>query len=173
METEWNCDRPGIQDLMADLKGSEVSQVVVLSTSRLWRSDLVKILIQREFRKHDVDVRAIDRPTYSIYHLSKNPSVFPIDSIMEILDQYERLEIALKLRRGRNKKASLGGYAGGATPLGYKCKRGSRVFEVDEKKLGTVQRVFQLRSENGTWSLQQLADFLNSEGHRTANTNLM
>jgi DNA invertase Pin-like site-specific DNA recombinase len=160
-------DRPGIQDLMADLKDSEVSYVVVLTTSRLWRSDLVKILIQREFKKHNVDVRAIDRPTYSIYNLSKDPSAFLINSMMEILDQYERLEIALKLRRGRNKKASLGGYAGGNTALGYQSKRGSKLLEIDNNKAATVQRLFEIKLSFPIWSLQQIADQLNKEGHRT------
>lgn len=160
-------DRPGIQDLMADLSGSGVSYIVVLTTSRLWRSDLVKILVQREFKKHNVDVRAIDRPTYSIYNLSKDPSAFLINSMMEILDQYERLEIALKLRRGRNKKASLGGYAGGNTALGYTNKRDSKVITIDEQKAITVQRVFELKATYPIWSLQQIADQLNQEGHRT------
>ena len=165
-------DRPGIQDLMADLSGSNVSYVIVLSTSRLWRSDLVKILIQREFKKHKIDVRAIDRPTYSIYNLSKDPSAFLINSMMEILDQYERLEIALKLRRGRNKKASLGGYAGGNTALGYQSKRGGKLLEIDNNKVATVQRVFEIKATFPDWSLQQIADCLNQEGHRTKENKL-
>jgi DNA invertase Pin-like site-specific DNA recombinase len=56
-------DRPAIQALLGDLKDSGVKHVVVLTTSRLWRSDFAKVLIQREFKRYGVDVRAIDRPT--------------------------------------------------------------------------------------------------------------
>lgn len=45
----------------------QVSKIIVLNTSRLWRSDMAKVLIQRELKKHEVDVKAIEQPNYSIY----------------------------------------------------------------------------------------------------------
>ena len=39
----------------------QVSKVIVLNTSRLWRSDMAKVLIQRELKKHKVDVKAIEQ----------------------------------------------------------------------------------------------------------------
>ena len=46
--------------------------------------------------------------------------------MLELLDQYQRLEIALKLSRGRKKKAEQGGYAGGGVLFGYKAKKDKR-----------------------------------------------
>lgn len=46
--------------------------------------------------------------------------------MFELLDVYERLEIALKLKRGRLQKAKDGGYAGGGAPFGYECLRGGK-----------------------------------------------
>ena len=60
-EEELTVERDGLQEMLADLEGNQVSMVVVLNTSRLWRSDMTKVLIQR------VDVRAIEQQTYSIY----------------------------------------------------------------------------------------------------------
>ncbi len=80
-----------------------MSQVVVLNTSRLWRSDMAKVLIQRELKKYEVDVKAIEQPNYSIY--THDPNDFLVNGMLELLDQYQRLEIALKLSRGRKKKA--------------------------------------------------------------------
>ncbi len=40
---------------------------------------------------------------YSIH--KKDPSDFLIKGLMELLDQYQRLEIGLKLTKERNKKA--------------------------------------------------------------------
>jgi DNA invertase Pin-like site-specific DNA recombinase len=161
-------DRPGIQGLLGDLKESGVKHVVVLTTSRLWRSDFAKVLIQREFKRYGVDVRAIDRPTYSIFKNDKDPSAFLVNGMMELLDQYERLEIALKLRRGRIRKATKGGYAGGGPAIGYKTKRGMKALEADAFKADTVRRVFQLRTANPTWSLERIAIQLNLDGHTTA-----
>lgn len=39
--------------------------MVVLNTSRLWRADIVKVLIQRELKRYKVDVKAIEQPQYS------------------------------------------------------------------------------------------------------------
>lgn len=166
-EEDMVVDRAGIQDLMGDLPDSGVTFVVTLTTSRLWRSEIAKILIQRELKRHTVDVRAVDRPTYSIYNLDKDPSAFLINGMMELLDQYERLEISMKLRRGRRKKASLGGYAGGGTGMGYTIRKGSKVLELDEKKVATVVRVFALKDSNPRWSNQRIAETLNGEGHTT------
>ena len=42
---------------------------------------------------------------------------------MELLDAYQRLEIAMKLGKGRNKKAKEGGYAEGRATFGYKVRK--------------------------------------------------
>jgi len=103
-------EREGLQEMLADLKGRNVSVVVVLNTSRLWRSEMAKVLIQRELKRHKVDVKAIEQPNYSIY--AHDPNDILVNGMLELLDQYQRLEIALKLSRGRKKKAQQGGYAG-------------------------------------------------------------
>ncbi len=114
-----------------------------MNTNRLWRSDIVKVLIHREFKRFGVDICSIEQPQYSIY--KKDSNDFLINGLMELLDQYQRLEIALKLGRGRNKKAQQGGYAGGNVALGYKVKKGQKVLQVDKEQAKTVQRVFELK----------------------------
>jgi DNA invertase Pin-like site-specific DNA recombinase len=110
-EDELTIEREGLQEMLSDLKWRDVKYIVVLNTSRLWRADMVKVLIQRELKRHKVDVKAIEQPQYSIY--AHDPNDFLVNGMMELLDQYQRLEIALKLSRGRRKKAQEGGYAGG------------------------------------------------------------
>lgn len=119
-------ERDGLQEMLADLKGRNIAAVVVLNTSRLWRSDMAKVLIQRELKRHKVDVKSIEQPNYSIY--AHDPNDFLVNGMLELLDQYQRLEIALKLSRGRKKKAQQGGYAGGGVPFGYKARKGQKVM---------------------------------------------
>lgn len=147
------------------LSSHKVDYVVTLNTSRLWRSDIVKVLIHRELKKYGVDIKSIEQPQYSIY--KKDPSDLLINGLMELLDQYQRLEIAMKLGRGRNKKASQGGYAGGNVALGYIAKKGKKAIEVDSRQAKTVRRVFELSRQNPDWSLSRLAMQLNQEGHQT------
>jgi site-specific DNA recombinase len=83
------------QTILAAIVAQDIDGVVVLNTSRLWRSDIVKVLVHREFKKYGVDVRSIEQPTYSIY--KKDPSDYLINGLMELLNAYQRLEIAMKL----------------------------------------------------------------------------
>jgi DNA invertase Pin-like site-specific DNA recombinase len=164
-EEALEVDRIGFQSMLAALSTQTIDSVIVLNTSRLWRSDIVKVLVHREFKKHGVDVRSIEQPTYSIYKI--DPNDFLINGLMELLDQYQRLEIALKLGRGRYKKAEQSGYAGGRATFGYKAKKGQKHIQVDERQAQTVRRVFQLKQEHPAWSLTQIAEAMNEEGFIT------
>jgi DNA invertase Pin-like site-specific DNA recombinase len=159
-------EREGLQEMLADLKGKSITSVVVLNTSRLWRSDLAKVLIQRELKRAKVDVKSIEQPNYSIF--THDPNDFLVNGMLELLDQYQRLEIALKLSRGRKKKAEQGGYAGGGAPFGYKAQKGQRTLEVDWSHAIVVHRLFELRELFPHWSLSQLAKQLNYDGYLTA-----
>ncbi|UFJ40492.1 recombinase family protein [Brevibacillus humidisoli] len=164
-EEALEVDRIGFQSMLAALSIQTIDAVVVLNTSHLWRSDIVKVLVHREFKKYGVDVRSIEQPTYSIY--KKDPNDFLINGLMELLDQYQRLEVALKLGRGRHKKAEQGGYAGGRATFGYRAKKGQKYIQVDEKQAQTVRRLFQLKEEHPLWSLTQIAEAMNEEGFTT------
>lgn len=45
-EEALEIDRLGLQEMLAHLSSVQIDYVVVLNTSRLWRSDIVKVLIQ-------------------------------------------------------------------------------------------------------------------------------
>lgn len=151
--------------MLAALFAQTIDAVVVLKTSRFWRSDIVKVLVHREFKKHGVDVQSIEQPTYSIY--KKDPSDFLINGLMELLDAYQRLEISMKLSRGRNKKAQQGGYARGRAAFGYSEKKGQKAIEINLDEALAVQRVFELKELFSDWSLSELAFQMNYDGFTT------
>ena len=157
-------DREGLLDMLSRLKDGDIQYVVVLATNRLWRSDIAKVIIHRELKKYSVDIKSIDAPSYSIY--TSNPTDIFVNGMMELLDYYERLEIARKLGRGRKKKAQTGGYSGGGAPYGYKAVRGSKVLEVDPLEAKGVRRVFELVREYPDMSLRDIASQMNIEGYR-------
>ena len=61
-------DRDGLQDLLAHLNGADA--VIVANTSRLWREDITRALIQRELKKADKDVVAVA----GAYSVTRNKS---------------------------------------------------------------------------------------------------
>lgn len=166
-EDEMSIERDGLLDMLASLREKDIQYIVVLSTNRLWRSDLVKVLLHRELKKNNVDIKAIDRPQYSIYTQSSN-EIF-VNGMFELLDVYERLEIALKLKRGRLQKAKGGGYAGGGAPYGYGCLRGGKKLYVNTTEAGAVQRVFEIRQSFPDMTLKNMAEFMKIEGYKGRN----
>jgi site-specific DNA recombinase len=164
-EESLEIEREGFQDMLTRLSIGQVDYVVVLNTNRLWRSDLVKVLVHREFKKYGVDVKSIEQPNYSIY--KKDPNDFLVNGLMELLDEYQRMEIALKLGRGRNKKAMQGGYAGGRAAFGYSAKKGQKTIEIIQDEALAVKRLFELKELYPKWSLAELACQMNSEGFTT------
>ena len=169
-EDDFIIQREGLQEMLSDLESKEVKYIVVLNTSRLWRSDMVKVLIHRELKRHDIDIKAIEQPNYSIYN--SDPNDFLVNGMMELLDQYQRLEIAMKLGRGRKKKASNGGYAGGRVAFGYSAKKSQKSIQVNKIQAETVRRIFNIKEEYQDYSLSQIANKINSEGYRTAQEKL-
>ncbi len=89
------------------------------------------------------------------------------NGLMELLDQYQRLEIALKLTKGRNKKAKEGGYAGGRATFGYMKQKGEKELKIHNSHAEVVKRLFELRQIHMKWSLSRLAEALNEEGYQT------
>lgn len=164
-EDELTIERDGLQEMLSDLKWRDVKYIVVLNTSRLWRADIVKVLIQRELKRNNVNVKSVEQPQYSIY--AHDPSDFLVNGMMELLDQYQRLEIALKLSRGRRKKAQEGGYAGGRVAFGYSATKGQKALSIAPEQAGVVRRLFEIKAAHPYWSLSQIAAELNQAGYRT------
>lgn len=160
---EDRVDRPGLTDMLSSLAPGD--KVIVLNTSRLWRSDTVKVLIHRELKKLKVDVVSIEQPTYSIY--TKDPNDFLINSMMELLDQYERMSISLKLAKGRKTKAKAGEKGCGNAPIGYKWANAKII--IDEEKAPIVKEIFSLALKG--LSTQRIADKMNIKGYRSDRDN--
>ena len=157
--TEIN--RQGLNDLLTSFADSDIKKVIVLNTSRLWRSDIVKVLVQKELKKSNVEVKSLEQPTYSIY--TKDPNDFLINGMMELLDQYDRMAISLKLAKGRRTKAKGGTKACGTAPIGYKWE-GNEVV-IDDSTSATIELIFKKYME--LQSLGKVKKYLDEEGFKT------
>ncbi|USK69191.1 recombinase family protein [Peribacillus asahii] len=157
-------DREGITDLLASFNG--INKVMVLNTSRLWRSDNAKVMIKRQLMKANAEVLSIEQPTYSIY--DKDPNEFLINSMMELLDQYDRMNTNLKLAKGRRTKVKATGQKGcGIAPIGYKWNHedDKPVIEIDEDTVEMVKDVFSKYLE--LKSIGKVKKYLDEKGYRT------
>lgn len=153
--------REGLMSLLALLDHGDT--VIVLNTSRLWRSDMTKAIVRREFMRRDGRIVSIEQPKYDLY--SKDPNDYLINAIMEALDVYERMNISLKLARGRTVKARGGDKPSGVTPFGYKWSDDRKRVEIDPDEAAAVKMIF-TEGQKGL-SLHQVADVMNSKGIKT------
>lgn len=156
-DTDDISKRQGLVQLLAALNG--INTVLVMNTSRLWRDEQAKVFITREIRKLGGNIISIEQPRYSLY--TKDPQDFLYNSMMEMLDTYERMCISLKLAKGRATKANHGDKPTGVTPYGYKYSANKKHIVIDENEAVTVKRIFSL-AQSG-YSLKKIADILNSE----------
>lgn len=150
--------RPALVELLATV--TEGDTVIVLNTSRLWRSDTAKVIIRRELMKKHAAVVSVENERFDLY--AKNPNDRFMDGIMELMDEWERLTIALKLAKGRTAKAKLGDKPAGVAPFGYRYTQDKKHIEVDDAEAATVRIMF-TEGQRGQ-SLRQIAESLNAKG---------
>ena len=131
-------DREGLNDLLSTLEKGD--RLIVQNTSRLWRNDSVKVMIHHEMKKSESDVISIEQKTYSIY--SKDPNDFLFNGMMELLDQYERMTISMKLAKGRKARAKTGNKPCGTAPYGYKWQDNEIVVDFNNNLV--VKDIFDL-----------------------------
>ena len=153
--------RPALIDMLSTLEDGDT--VIVLNTSRLWRSDTAKVIIRRELMKRHAHVIAIENERFDLY--AKNPNDRFMDGIMELMDEWERLTIALKLAKGRTAKAKNGDKPAGVCPYGYEYAADKKSVIVVEAEAATVKKMFTL-GQTGQ-SLSKIAEAINATGVTT------
>lgn len=156
-------DRKGLKDLYISLNG--INKVVVMNTSRLWREDTAKVFIRNHFKNMKVDLISIEQPNYNIY--TKDPNEFLINGLLELLDQHDRMGIALKLAKGRRTKAKGGNKPAGNAPMGYKWNNAKIIIDEDKGQIVDLifRKYFQLKS------LTKLREYLIHKDIKTARGN--
>ena len=143
--------REALMEMLSMLEAGDV--VIVLNTSRLWRSDMTKAIIRRELMKREARIISVEQPKYDLY--TKDPNDYLINAIMEALDVYERMSISLKLARGRTVKAKAGDKPAGVCPFGYRYSADKKSVEVEPEEAAIVKQMF-TEGQKGK-SLNQLA----------------
>ena len=153
--------RPALIEMLATLENGDT--VIVMNTSRLWRSDTAKVIIRRELMKRHAHVIAVENERFDLY--AKNPNDRFMDGIMELMDEWERLTIALKLAKGRTAKAKNGDKPAGVCPYGYEYAADKKSVIIVEAEAATVKKMFTL-GQTGA-SLSKIAEAINATGATT------
>lgn len=164
-EDEAISKRSGLLEMLATVK--EGDTVIILHTSRLWRSDVTKVLIRRELMKRKARVVSVEQPRYDLYATDPNDRL--IAGMLELLDEWERASIALKLARGRTVKAKGGDKPAGICPFGYEYAEDKKSVIANQDEAQIVKLMFSEAQKGRT--LTEITNGLNAKGHVTRRGN--
>ena len=148
--------RPALIELLDKLNGTNT--IIVMNTSRLWRDDSAKVLICKSIRNLQGEIISIEQPRYSLYN--KDPQEFLFNSMMEMLDQYDRMCINKRLSSGKTTKAKGGNKPCGRAPFGYRWAQ-DRNIETNPEEAKTVKVIFSCY--RNLYGFQEIANYLNKK----------
>jgi site-specific DNA recombinase len=154
-------EREGFRRIVEMAEQEVFSVLLVWKFDRLARQIVYAVTAANELQeRHGVQLRSVTEPIDTATPMGR--TVF---AILAGMAEQERQVITERTFLGRREKASRGGFAGGAAPLGYKKDRQGGLVE-DGEGADTVRRIFAMKGEGAT--LQAIANALNADGVPTA-----
>lgn len=154
-------EREGITELLSVLEKGDF--IIVQNTSRLWREYYATAIIKKAIEQIGADIISIEQPQYNISF--KDPNEFLINGFMELLDQWDKLTISMKLAKGRKARAKTGNKPCGTAPYGYRWDGNDIVVDFNNNLV--VKDIFDMCLEfNGNMSKIRRACI--EKGYKTA-----
>ena len=155
--------RDGLADALSMIAAREVAGVVVYRLDRLARDLVLQEQLLADVRRKGGQLWTTSAAEAGyLQDDPDDPSRQLIRQVLGAVAGYERSMIAMRMRRGRRRKADQGGYAYGSPAFGVQPGGWQAVPADDEQ--ATIARIVELRSAGA--SLRAIADVLGVEGRR-------
>jgi site-specific DNA recombinase len=150
-------ERPGMDRVRDLVAGGGVAVVLAQDRDRFAREPAYHYLLRKEFEEYGCRMRSLnDRGDDS-------PEGELTDGILDQLAKFERAKTAERTRRGRLRKAREGKVVAGRSPrYGFRLNADRDGYEVDEKKMVLIRRIFREVADGTTF--RALALKLEREG---------
>lgn len=134
-------NRPGLQDIVKDVKEGALDKVVVYKLDRLSRSQLDTLyLIEKVFLANGTDFVSM-----SENFDTSTPFGRAMIGILAVFAQLEREQIKERMSMGKEARAKEGKWHGGSTPpIGYDYDKGEDILRINEYETMQVRELFDL-----------------------------
>src|SRR4051794_34035836 len=150
-------DRPGFRQIIELAKAQKFSMLLVWKFDRLARNLLFSVTTVHELKEqHGIVLRSVTEPIDT-----GSPMGGMIFATLASFAAEERRVITGRTLAGKKEKASRGGFAGGAAPLGYKRDLQGGLL-IDDTEAAIVRQVVDMRAAG--CSLRAIATALNHAG---------
>ena len=158
--------RTGFMSMINMAKDSDVSLILVHKLDRFSRNREESIIFKSLLKKHNVTVKSITENFDP-----DTPSGFLFEGIIEVINQFYSMNLAMETRKGMIENVQRGYFNGGVTPYGFKKieveGRGDRVHKKlalgDPVEVATVRMIFDLATNHGLGA-KMIANRLRDEG---------
>ncbi len=151
-------DLPTTKQMLEDVQTGKITGLIFSKLARLARSTKELLELADFFKKHNADLislgESIDTST---------PAGTLFFTVLAALAQFEREEIADRVKKSVPIRAKLGKSTGGQAPFGYSWKNNQLKVNYDEAII--VRKMFDIFSDNHR--KKTTARLLNEAGHRT------
>jgi len=155
-------NRPGLAELFSYAEGNkEVEGVLIFKLDRLARDLYIQEHLIKKLEGLNKKLISIKEPNLD----SKDPMRKAFRQFMGIVSELEKAFITMRLSGGRINKAQKGGYAGGATALGYKTE--DKKLIIHEKQAEVIRMIFKMKRYK-RMGLREIARELNKNSVPTA-----
>ncbi len=151
--------RDGLEEALSAVRFNGADGMVVSSLDRLARSLTLQEASLQQVWASGGSVFAVDTGEVMADDPDDPVRTF-VRQILGAVSQLEAGMITRRLRRGREHKASEGGYAHGAPPYGFRAESGQLVPDPEEQ--GVVLKMIEMRDTGS--SLRDIAADLNDAG---------
>jgi len=151
-------NRPGLAELFSYAEDNkEVEGVLIFKLDRLARDLYIQEHLIKKLEGLNKKLISIKEPNLD----SKDPMRKAFRQFMGIVSELEKAFITMRLSGGRINKAQKGGYAGGATALGYKTE--DKKLIIHEKQAEIIRMIFKMKRYK-RMGLREIARELNEKG---------
>ncbi len=155
-------NRPGLAELFSYAEDNkEVEGILIFKLDRLARDLYIQEHLIKKLEGLNKKLISIKEPNLD----SKDPMRKAFRQFMGIVSELEKAFITMRLSGGRINKAQKGGYAGGATALGYETK--DKKLVIHEKQAETIRIIFKMKRYK-RMGLREIARELNKNSVPTA-----
>lgn len=153
-------ERPGIQNVIEDLKAGKIDVVIVYKIERLVRSIYDFYKLWELFQAHNVTFVSATQQFDTSNALGKL-----MLNILLSFAQFERENTSEKTRDKMKQRARLGKWHGGWLPFGYDYDKDTKKLLINKREAQAVKKILEHFIEGMKPS--EIANLLNSKGVRT------